>query len=337
MTRLTKCLRAAPGHIQAEQRSTRTLSTCRLDPSHGRISAPISRSGRSISTSRPAIASRTRTIGIRTPAIGVRTRTFHSSGQSRRSRRLTFHWSGQSRRSRRLTFYSSGQSRRSRRLTFHSSGQSRRSRRLTFHSSGQSRRSRRLTFHSSGQSRRSRRLTFHSIGQSRGLRRPTFHSSGQYGRPRDAPREHERRDADRRSAEHEPDHEHIPQRTMVVEPRQIERVQAVIQPALRPVASDGAIAIDAGSIGAACASRSSALTLGKSQYIIPIADGNQSAKKTESGTPSHRWMTMSVRLMRAPIIPVRDLSTVFAAASADGCLAAGPPARRCRRSRRGRG
>ena len=309
MTRLTKCLRAAPGHIQAEQRSTRTLSTCRLDPSHGRISAPISRSGRSISTSRPAIASRTRTIGIRTPAIGVRTRTFHSSGQSRRSRRLTFHWRGQSRRSRRLTFYSSGQSRRSRRLTFHSSGQS----------------------------RRSRRLTFHSIGQSRGLRRPTFHSSGQYGRPRDAPREHERRDADRRSAEHEPDHEHIPQRTMVVEPRQIERVQAVIQPALRPVASDGAIAIDAGSIGAACASRSSALTLGKSQYIIPIADGNQSAKKTESGTPSHRWMTMSVRLMRAPIIPVRDLSTVFAAASADGCLAAGPPARRCRRSRRGRG
>src|SRR5438093_7639648 len=44
------------------------------------------------------------------------------------------------------------------------------------------------------------------------------------------------------------------------------------------------------------ASRSCAVTSGKSQYIIPMPDGNHRRNSTHSATPSHRCTKMAMRL-----------------------------------------
>src|SRR6185295_5064140 len=56
------------------------------------------------------------------------------------------------------------------------------------------------------------------------------------------PREDQRCDAQGRATGHECDHDDVPQRTVVVQPRKIEGVQTVIGPATHPVA--GAVAAD---------------------------------------------------------------------------------------------
>jgi hypothetical protein len=42
--------------------------------------------------------------------------------------------------------------------------------------------------------------------------------------------------------------------------------------------------------------RSSGVTVGNRQYIIPMPEGNQRRKITQSATPSQRWMKISERL-----------------------------------------
>src|SRR5699024_1497368 len=53
--------------------------------------------------------------------------------------------------------------------------------------------------------------------------------------PEHAPRQDQRGHAQRGAAGHEGDDDDVPQRPVVVEPREVEGVQAVIQPALHPV------------------------------------------------------------------------------------------------------
>ena len=54
-------------------------------------------------------------------------------------------------------------------------------------------------------------------------------------RPSDhAPREDERRHAQHRSTEHERDYDDVPKRTVVIEPREVQRVQPVVEPAVYP-------------------------------------------------------------------------------------------------------
>src|SRR4029077_4855322 len=50
--------------------------------------------------------------------------------------------------------------------------------------------------------------------------------------------------------------------------------------------------------------RSAAVTLGKSQYIIPMPEGNHTRNNRHNPTPSHRWTKIATRL----IILVRSLT-----------------------------
>jgi hypothetical protein len=48
------------------------------------------------------------------------------------------------------------------------------------------------------------------------------------------------------------------------------------------------------------------VTSGKSQYIIPIADGNHTMKSRHSATPTHRWIAINHRLALAAAAIYRE-------------------------------
>ncbi len=66
---------------------------------------------------------------------------------------------------------------------------------------------------------------------------------------------------------------------------------------IRPILGDAIYGADETSLDAVALAllRSAGLTLGKSQYIITIPDGNHSRKTRHNETPSHRWTKIRLR------------------------------------------
>src|ERR1700719_1163931 len=67
--------------------------------------------------------------------------------------------------------------------------------------------------------------------------------------------------------------------------------------------------------------RSEVVTPGKSQYIIPMPEGNHRKKNRQSATPSHRWTTIAICLAGT----WNGLSVTSDSSDARGWLRAGFP------------